>query len=421
MGCFQSFKNTLVYDSGLEDIDQLKNMARRNFIAFGIHTVLFGISIGFWASGHFPSYYTTKTVTAVWNMSYVNYSQSQLTLSTDQCVQPPKPIMVSWTNSKTWNYQPRLTDSYFLPNGFFILTFITVSLLAHFYRAFFVDYFADMLIQGKPRYDRWLEYGLSSSSMIIIIAAFTGTADAWALTFISVCQSTMCFLGYVIEVADYVETNEVLSVKQTDGPDAPKGGEYDPKPPTPEPSLTPPSDPESNAQVGVRLNMPWRKSSDRVVRFQPIPEYRALRTNAQFDPRMTRLSGDLLGMPSYDLTPIARMMRFMKMLSLFVGFYIFTMIWVSIGWQLFEDYLKIFACLNDQSIYNYTKYPTVIFAVELFLFFTFPLAQIYFNFIRDVKQKLNGFFQEYIYGLLSVTSKAALAGIILAQSWTFQN
>ncbi|EKX34902.1 hypothetical protein GUITHDRAFT_118944 [Guillardia theta CCMP2712] len=342
----------------------------------------------------------------------------------DRCgVNTPPPYEVRWGSSDPWMYQPRVVETYFFPVSFFILFFICITIFADvllpcqflhpvlhlyhdLYRAIMLGAFIDALQKGLPRYDRWIEYALSSSSMIIVICLYTGTTDVWVLTFVSLAQSVMCFLGYVVEAADYVASKE-CHLKDTESiPDEKiEPGEYNNNTEESEMAFRGVwgSDRTSAVIVPVRLNMPWQKGP--VVR----PAYRTIGSEMSA----------LRGAQGVDPKDLKKIMDYVKGLAFLFGMYLFVMIWFYIGNSLFGDYMGKFNCLNNKNLFSYTVFPLLIYIFELVLFFTFAAAQIYFHFIQDEENKASGYRREYAYNMLSTFSKAFLAIILIAQSAVF--
>ncbi len=392
---------------GVNGDDKLRYSKNRNLFNAFIHTLLFIGFIILLIMDRIRTPPTTRTVALLWNASLITVPQAASHPELERCdVNSPAPYEVRWGSSDPWMYQPRVVETYFLSVTFFIFFFIGITIFAHFYRAVMMGAFIDPLTKGLPRYDRWIEYALSSSSMIIVICLYTGTTDVWVLTFVSLAQSVMCFLGYVVEAADYVASKECHLKDTVSVPDEKiDTGEYNSNPEESEMTFKGAwgSDRSSAVIVPVRLNMPWQKG----IVTRPI--YRTIG-----EPMDTPQ-----GIPEVDPKDLKKIMDYAKGLAFFFGMYLFVMIWFYIGNNLFGDYMGKFDCLNDKNLTNYTVFPILIFILELFLFFTFAAAQIYFHFIRKEENKKDGFRQEYVYTMLSLTSKVALSVILITQSAVF--
>jgi hypothetical protein len=83
--------------------------------------------------------------------------------------------------------------------GVILALFPLVSAAAHFIIAFLKNNeYNDNLKKGMNPY-RWLEYAISSSIMIVLIATFTGVWDLWSLVMIFVLNGIMNMFGYQME------------------------------------------------------------------------------------------------------------------------------------------------------------------------------------------------------------------------------
>ncbi|WP_436794137.1 heliorhodopsin HeR [Actinospongicola halichondriae] len=63
------------------------------------------------------------------------------------------------------------------------------------------DRYLDELRHGRNRF-RWIEYSLSATLMIVLIALVTGIADLAALIAIAIVNATMILCGWLMEVAN---------------------------------------------------------------------------------------------------------------------------------------------------------------------------------------------------------------------------
>ena len=80
-----------------------------------------------------------------------------------------------------------------------VALFFLLSAAAHFYVASmgFRGYIADLSQQHNIA--RWIEYSISSSVMIVLIAQITGVTDAWALIAIFGVNASMILFGWLQE------------------------------------------------------------------------------------------------------------------------------------------------------------------------------------------------------------------------------
>ena len=403
------FKMIFVFEgAGVGDDDRLRYSKNRNLFNAFLHTILLIIFIVLIALDRIHTPPTTRTVPLLWYTDIVTVPQAASNADLERCsVSTPAPYQVRWGSSDPWMYQPRVVNTYFLPVSFFILFFIIITIFAHLYRAIMLSAFIVPLQKGLPRYDRWIEYALSSSSMIIVVCLYTGTTDVWVLTFVSLAQSVMCFLGYVVEAADYVASKECHLRETERVPDEKVDtGEYSNNTGESEMAFSGAwgSDRSSAVIVPVRLNMPWQK--------RPMGKsaYKTIGDDMSAAPEM----------PGVDPKDLKKIMNYAKGLAFLFGIYLYVMIWFYIGNSLFGDYMGTFKCLNDNNITNYNLYPMIIYISELVLFFTFAAAQIYFHFIQKDENKIDGYRREYTYNFLSTTSKALLAILLIIQSASFK-
>ena len=86
------------------------------------------------------------------------------------------------------------------PVGLTVAIFLGLSALAHFIVAspkFFPRYSAGL--QAKRNYFRWVEYSISSSVMIVLIAQVTGVVDVIAIIALFGLNATMILFGWLQE------------------------------------------------------------------------------------------------------------------------------------------------------------------------------------------------------------------------------
>lgn len=86
------------------------------------------------------------------------------------------------------------------PVGLTVAIFLGLSALAHFIVAspkFFPRYSAGLL--AKRNYFRWVEYSISSSVMIVLIAQVTGVADVIAIIALFGVNASMILFGWLQE------------------------------------------------------------------------------------------------------------------------------------------------------------------------------------------------------------------------------
>lgn len=409
MGLCNDLKMILILEKEeTDEKDRLKFAKNRNLCNSMLHLVLFIVVLFLIFMDRIQTPPTTSMVPMVWNSTLVNVPQAGSSDDLDRCgVSPQPPVEVRWGSSDPWMFQSRaVKQPIFLSVGFLISFFVGATSFAHLYRVLLEGQFQEKLIKGLPRYDRWVEYAFTSWAMVIVIVVYTGTTDVWVLAFVGLAQSVMCFLGYVVEAADYVASKECHLKDTASVPDEKiDTGEYNNNPDESETTFQRAwgSDRSGSTIVPVRLNMPWQKGP--VVR----PAYTTIGVEIDAARKRQAVNPD----------DLKKCMKYLKRLSFLCGMYIFAWMWIYIGYNLNMVYMRTFNCLNDRDLTSYTVFPILIFFVQLIFFLTFPAAQIYFHFFRANEKKTDGFLQEYVYNLLSTTSKAALAGILIAQSVVF--
>jgi len=101
---------------------------------------------------------------------------------------------------------PNLQTWFNLPIGPTIATFLFISALAHLLIAtVFNKKYNDNLAKGANYY-RWMEYSLSSSIMIVIVAMLVGIYDISALIPIFLVNASMIFFGWIMELHNQTTT-----------------------------------------------------------------------------------------------------------------------------------------------------------------------------------------------------------------------
>ena len=81
-----------------------------------------------------------------------------------------------------------------------VATFLLASAFAHFLISGpFYNKYKEDLMKGINKV-RWIEYSISASVMIVLIALLVGIYDVWALAGIFVMNAAMCWFGWMMEV-----------------------------------------------------------------------------------------------------------------------------------------------------------------------------------------------------------------------------
>jgi hypothetical protein len=122
-----------------------------------------------------------------------------LGLSTDFAL--PVTTAFSRLDPATEQLAPDFRTAFELQIGPLVAVFLFLSAAAHFVisapRIF--DWYRDNLARGI-NHARWIEYSLSSSVMIVVIAMLVGIYDAVALLALFAVNATMILFGWVMEV-----------------------------------------------------------------------------------------------------------------------------------------------------------------------------------------------------------------------------
>lgn len=101
-------------------------------------------------------------------------------------------------NVQTGSLETARRELFQLPFGLWVASFLFLSAFAHGIIVLMSkQYFAD-LQKGINRF-RWIEYALSSSVMIVLIATLFGIYDIGSLILIFVANASMNFFGLVME------------------------------------------------------------------------------------------------------------------------------------------------------------------------------------------------------------------------------
>jgi len=411
------------FDDSRDDEHHRRNAMYRN-LAFGVlHLSLAIAFIIAWAVVGVSDFYTTRTVAFVFNKTVSGSEIVRLSNpSLDTCVNVPGTYNASWNSENGWGYQPVAVKSFFISKFLFILAFIAITSTAHFIRAALImqaGFLFDVIKEGRPRWDRWLEYSLSSPCMLIVIAGTTGVSDAWTLGLLGISQFTLCFYGYAIELFDWTLNNAKLEIQEKNAMNDVAGmfpsmnvsyGRTDP--------------PAYRKNIPVKLNVPWNIKRIGInvpnpAYYEQNQEYYQNHENYDSPPAS---SSDVIVNPEEEplASPfsIKKVMRTAKWLLLLNGMYTFFFQWLCIILS-FTAMSDGFNCINKPTyLTSLTKsIPELIIATEFILFIAFPFLQIYYNFFNGVSIAKNyGWKSELVYGWLSVFSKAVLTILLIIQA-----
>ena len=110
------------------------------------------------------------------------------------------PVFATYLNNAPGIAPPELTPLFDLSIAWGVATFLFLSAAAHFLIAapgIYNRYLADL--ERQRNYGRWIEYSLSSSVMIVLIAMLTGISDIAALIALAGVNASMILFGLLQE------------------------------------------------------------------------------------------------------------------------------------------------------------------------------------------------------------------------------
>lgn len=104
-------------------------------------------------------------------------------------------------NKVVGKLEPNLKTAFELPVGFLVAGFLFLSALAHLMISLpgIYNWYLKNLQKGA-NYARWMEYSLSSSVMILVIAMLAGIYDAASLLLIFFLNAMMILFGWMMEL-----------------------------------------------------------------------------------------------------------------------------------------------------------------------------------------------------------------------------
>ncbi|MDD3995456.1 MAG: heliorhodopsin HeR [Tenericutes bacterium] len=101
-------------------------------------------------------------------------------------------------NTTTQSLEQASKPLFELPFGVLVSLFLFISAFAHFFIVFKKKKYVEDLKEGINKF-RWIEYALSSSIMIVLIATLFGVYDISSLILIFVVNASMNLFGLVME------------------------------------------------------------------------------------------------------------------------------------------------------------------------------------------------------------------------------
>ncbi len=82
-----------------------------------------------------------------------------------------------------------------------LTSFYIITSLAHAFYAFSGPYYYNNAISSGNNWMRWIEYGITSSMMVVIVARFAGISDRSALYTIGSANSAVMIMGQITEMS----------------------------------------------------------------------------------------------------------------------------------------------------------------------------------------------------------------------------
>lgn len=317
------------------------------------------------------------------------------------CYSRAKTQQISWGSSDTYysTVDNRRMDKV---SKWWLLYIITlVTSVAHFLRYWRYSHVHALINKNAPRWDRWVEYAISSPLMIILIAYASGTVESPTLLLLFASQIMLVITGLAIEVVSYegsVESNEVETaipgnyvpaVPEMPGPEYWQGvaNKYQPMQP-------------------ISIKTPFDR--DAVAMGQASAMRPQLQAWSDYGIKSGMQKAKDLGYKKY---------HWYSLIFNFFSWFVFLMIWAVIIWNL-NDMLTVFDCVNDKNLTRRTAIPLLIVIFEFILFFSFGAISIYYSLdIQHYRSK--GEMSNLAYNILSAVSKIILVILLLVEASTF--
>jgi len=312
------------------------------------------------------------------------------------CYTRPETQEVGWSSSQSYY---RAVDNHRLDkvSKWWILIFIiAVTVFAHAMRALLNGRVYAMIINNLPRWDRWVEYSISSPLMIILIAYTTGTIESGTLLALAASQAVLVIVGLAIELSFWQAGIENDRVRVH--PVAQDEESYDTKPydyPTTEGQM---QGVQNMQPQKMTIRTPFEKSS-RNYSYRQLAIVKPIREENNLSP----------------LAPFQ--LRMYGIIFLIVTWVVFILQWAVIFWNL-NDLLSIFRCMNDKDFSRRTSIPIMVAIFEFLCFLSFGVVATVGSFAGDYRK--NGKAMAYAYDLLSFFSKSILAILLIFEATSFK-
>ena len=109
------------------------------------------------------------------------------------------PVTASFMDGPPGSSAPELTRLFEVRVAYGVAAFVFLSAVAHWILAGPAFGWYVKSLEKYRNYARWLEYSISSSIMIVLIAMLTGIGDVAALVALFGVNSSMIFFGWLME------------------------------------------------------------------------------------------------------------------------------------------------------------------------------------------------------------------------------
>ena len=414
---FGNILRTLVFDRTKKFKEQLVDFQLRNALLAFVHAAFFVTVMVFVIDNRISDIVQVRISPVLWSNVTLGGSYSGLTgTKLDTCAKDPDVVTAKWGSGDTWFYQVRATSTNMVPPKWMLLMgFIAITVFAHVMRVLLAqNYFYYVMMYNQPRWDRWSEYAFSSSAMIIIIAGTAGVNDAFLLWTLSTAQFAMLIFGLAIEALDYSRAY-VHSFNVGTASQALLGGVD-----------VAPEIPGENQQLSISsIKMPW-KIADKQLPASMLSKKRPHMESGivvgEKVPLMPVPLGEMFGTssPSYN-----KVIQWVKTSIFITASWIYVWIWATI-WYTFSNVRSKFKCMNEGYKTDAFDIPEVIIYVEFLMFGSFAVAAGLFAFrlkpvgLTDPLTYERAFFTEYVYGMLSLNSKAIITFLLLWEARTMK-
>jgi len=309
------------------------------------------------------------------------------------CYTRPDAQVVGWSYSE---YYYRAADNRKLDkvSKWWILTFmIIVTVAAHLMRFFFFSGVYAMILNNQPRWDRWVEYSISSPLMIVLVAYTTGTIESGTLLILAASQVVLVIVGLAIELSFWqasIEKDKTILPFDVESKDTQSSYVSDTSDQGPMQRQVQP--------IKMTIRTPFEMSNKSYF-------YTKLAT-----PKSVREENNLDPLPPFTL-------KLYGVIFLIVTWFVFILQWTVIFWNL-NDLLGIFHCMNHKNYSRKSSIPIMIAIFEFILFMFFGVVATVGASVGHYRN--NGKRMAYAYDILSLASKAILMILLIVEASEFK-